>query len=169
MLYCSKNVPIVFNNYPYYARIMLVNCHWSILLHVYCGLLKSWHYIIISKTLMKESSSRHTEQNSFPTETGTIPPKNSLALCAALNPLGSDEQDGFFHAPVWGDSFILTYRFCIKSNCVGARSMLRSDSGNCAGKEVVACCELLLAVWGSSASTVRSIVAITPVTPRGRI
>ena len=42
---------------------------------------------------------------------------------------------------------------------------------DCAGEEVVACCELLLAVWVSTPSTVslRLIVAIMTVTPHGRV
>ena len=157
MLHCSKNVPIMLNNYPYYARIVLVNCH--------CP----YYYMYVLWALNKESSSRQVEQNSFPSETGTISPENSLTLSATLNPLWSIEQDGFFRVPVWGGSFILTYRFRIKSDCIEARSMLRSDGGDCAKEEVVACCELLLAVWVSAPSTVslRLIVAITPVTPRG--
>lgn len=72
-----------------------------------------------------DNSSRQAVQNSFPAETVIISLENSLALCAALMPLGSVEQAGFFRrAPVCGGSLVLTFRLRIKSDGVGALSWL---------------------------------------------
>ena len=81
--------------------------------------------------MLSFKDSRQAQQKSLLAETVIISPENSFALCAALMLLGSVEQDGFFFlVPVCGGWFSLTFRFRIKSDCVGARSQLRSDIGD---------------------------------------
>ena len=88
----------------------------------------TWFFTMLS---FKESSSRHAEQKSFPAESISISPENSLTLCTTLMLFGSVEQAGFvFLTPVCGGQFTRltrTFRFRISSDCEGARRRLKRD------------------------------------------
>lgn len=77
-----------------------------------------------------DTSSRQAAQNNFPADTVIISLENSLALCPALTPFGSDEQAGrLCRTRLLGGSLALTLRLRIKSDGVGALNLLSSDGG----------------------------------------
>ena len=81
-----------------------------------------WLFVIPS---FKDSSSLHTEQNSFHAELVSISPGNSFTLRVTLTLSGSIKQAVFFFlAPVCGGGFTRIFRFRVSSDCAGARILL---------------------------------------------
>ena len=94
-----------------------------------CWCFDDWQWFLIMLSF-SDSSSRQAAQNNFPADTVIISFENSLALCAALTPIGLVEQAGLLcRIRVCRGSLALTFRLRIRFDWVGALSWLSSVGG----------------------------------------